>query len=192
MKPTLWGPAMWHLMLTLAWNCREGDFQTLLAVLLHDVPALLPCAKCQAHYVRSHARLLRRLGEPTDPVRALEWVYHLKDEVNKITKTRSIPLVDVRERLALSNGRVDDVAVADMLLLVAIHASAHGNDQAFVDLCHRLATLLALPTDSELLGSLSSVRRPIVPSAHRVYKNTRVEHGLPVSSIGHVRSQSEG
>lgn len=187
MKPTLWGPGLWHLMLSIAWNCREVDFPTLLRVLLHDIPFLLPCALCQQHYVRNHAALVRRHGEPKDPAAAFEWIYHLKDEVNKTTKRKSIPLRDLRERFLLSGGRVDDVLVADLLVVMAIHAEAQGTDAEFVAFCHNLRALLPLPEDSELLRSLGRVSRPVVSHAYRAYKNTRVEHGIRCSGIRHIR-----
>lgn len=187
MKPTLWGPGLWHLMLSISWNCREEDLPTLLKVLLHDIPALLPCARCRSHYVRSHATLKRRFGEPKHRVACFEWVYHLKDEVNKITKTRSIPLQDARERLNLSGGRVDDVLVSDTLLLVAIHADMHDMPHEFVALCHNLLPLLPLPADSQLLRSLKCMRVPILVHAYNLFRDTRIEHGIKSPSMEHVR-----
>lgn len=188
MNPRLWGPGMWHMMLSIAWNCPSRKLGTLIHVLLHDIPILLPCPVCRAHYVKTHVALKCRLGEPTSVTSAFHWVYYLKDEVNKITQARPLSLADLENRLNLSGGRCDDVLVADTLMYIAIFSAKHENDDQFVTLCHNLCHLLPLPPDSQLLLALGSVRKPILSHAFRAYKHTRIEHGISFLPMALLRN----
>lgn len=191
MKPALWGPGLWDLMFSITWNCRAANFEKLLHVIMHDVPLLLPCDKCREHYTNNYATLMRRRGTPKDVDATFEWLYYLKDEVNKKTHTRSIALVDLRDRFKLSGAFTNDVLVADTLILLAIFADKNNNEDVFIDFCHNVHKLLPLPDDSQLLKSLARVRRPIVSHAYRACKNTRIEHGLKYPRLAHIRSVAE-
>jgi hypothetical protein len=188
MEPALWGPGLWHLLFAITWNCKGGDaFATLKRIVLVHVPLLLPCQLCQNHYVRNNESLRRRLGEPNDPSKMFEWLYYLKDEVNKTLRTRSVALAHFRARYDAFGARLDDVCVADTLLMVAIGKEDDGDDDVFVEMCHAMAPLLPLPADSELRRCLAQIRAPIVDSAYRASKRTRVEHGLTFPTLAQVR-----
>ena len=186
MEPTLWGPGLWHLLFSIAWQCHDKVLPDLLRVILYHVPTLLPCQQCQDHYVRNHLTLRKRHGEPTTACEAFVWLYHLKDAVNKSLHTPSISLADLRQRYRTFGARLDDVLVADTLLLVAIGNEDQGNDDVFIEFCRALANLLPLPDDSELVWSMQKMRKPVVSYAFRACKNTRKEHGIPFPSLKHV------
>ena len=112
-----------------------------------------------------------------------KFLYYLKDEVNKSLNQRSIQLSELRERFAFSGGVVNDVLVADTLVIMAIHASANGNETLFVDFTQLLHVLLPLPHDSELGAVLSKFKTPIVYSAYTACRNTRLEHGHPIPRL---------
>lgn len=188
MQPTLWGPGLWHLLFSISWNSH--DFGRLSRIILYFVPQLLPCFKCQDHYVHNHAILKRRLGEPQTTRDIFVWLYRLKEEVNKQTKMGNLPLRDLEDRYKLHGGRMDDVLVGDTLILMAIHAEDNGESELFVEFCTTLADMLPLPEDSELVKSMKRVRRPVVTHAYRMCKNTRIEHGIAYPTLNHIRHLS--
>lgn len=188
MKNTLWGPGLWHIMFTAAWSCDRDDMEALRMVLLEHIPMLLPCRQCRENYTRHRNVLARRLGEPKTPEGAFEWLYYLKDEVNKSPsiRARSIPLDELRARFEFSGGRADDVLIADTMLIVALRMDPI-DEPAFVELCRHLTRLLPLPCDSELLRCLRRARRPAVTHAYRMCRNTRIEHGIGCLSLRRAR-----
>lgn len=188
MQPTLWGPGLWHLLFSIAWNATDLDKLT--RVVFYFVPQLLPCFKCQDHYVENHAVLKRRYGEPRTCKEVFHWLYKLKDEVNKQTKMGSIPFKEFQDRYRLHGGRMDDVLVGDTLILMAIHAEDTGEGELFVEFCAVLAELLPLPEDSELVTTMKRVRRPVVTHAYRMCKNTRIEHGIAYPTLIHIRDMA--
>ena len=184
----MWGPGLWHILFSIAWNCRAPQaLPDLLRVILFSVPTLLPCRLCQQHYVRNHSSLKRMYGEPRTAEEAFRWLYYLKDAVNKTLRTRSIPLEELRLRYSTFGGSLDDVLVADTLLLIAIGNQDTGDDDVFIEFCLILSRLLSLPDDSELLKCLASARRPIVTHAYLACKRTRMEHGIGFPTLSHVR-----
>lgn len=188
MKPALWGPGLWHLMFSITWNCRDHESTpALMRVIFYHIPTLLPCKLCQEHYVKHRGGLNRRLGEPKTSAEVLTWLYYLKDEVNKGLRTRSISLDELRQRFLLFGGRLDDVLVADTLVMLAIATETTGDEDVFIDFCTHLTRLLPLPADSELLRNLQRVRRPVTAHAYRVCKNTRIEHGIRFPTLDHFR-----
>ena len=190
MEPTMWGPGLWHILFSITWNCRNPqELPDLLRVILFSVPTLLPCRLCQQHYVRNHSSLKRRYGEPSTAEEAFRWLYYLKDAVNKTLHTRSLPFEEFRTRYVTFGGNLDDVLVADTLLLIAIgnQDNADGDDDVFIEFCLILSRLLPLPNDSELLKCLSCACKPIVTHAYRACKRTRMEHGITFPTLSHVR-----
>ena len=188
MEPVLWGPGLWHLLFSIAWNCRDGALVSyLLRVVLFHVPTLLPCRLCQGHYVRNHALLKHRYGEPKTAEEAFKWLYFLKDEVNKRQHIRSVPFKEFRTRFSVFGGPVNDVLVADTILLISIAKEEDGDDEVFVEFCKFLSKLLPLPHDSELVKSLSRMRDPIVVHSYIAFRNTRIEHGIAYPTLKEVR-----
>lgn len=180
MRPTVWGPPMWHVLFACAWHCDAAHFDVLRRLLLTQMPLLLPCEKCRKHAKAHMPNVHRRArGEPRDPAHAFRWLWHLKDEVNQTLRVRSVALDEITERYVLHGGVVDDVIVGDLLVLVALAARKMQRDDLFVEFCASLAVLLPLPEDSELRRHLErDMRRPVVPAAVRAARAARVERGL--------------
>lgn len=192
MNPVLWGPAVWQMLFACAWHCPQANADELRDLLLRLVPLLLPCRKCRHHYAQHRAVVNRRAhGEPKTPEHAFRWLWYLKDEVNRTLGRRSVSLDDVTERHVFHGGIVDEVALGDALVLVALEARALDNDALFLELCASLARMLPLPCDSQMRAALAAVQRPVVPSALRVAKAARVERGLPELSLAHYRAASD-
>ena len=188
MEPTLWGPGLWHLLFSITWNCKDdNEFAAAKRIALVHVPLLLPCKLCQNHYVRNNASLTRRLGQPKNPTELFEWLYYLKDEVNKTLRTRSIALPHFRARFATVGATLNDVLVADTLLMIAVGKENDGDDDVFVEMCLAMEPLLPLPEDSVLRRGLTEMRTPIVDRAYRTSKRTRMEHGLSFPTLAHIR-----
>jgi hypothetical protein len=187
MRPVLWGPPLWQAMFACAWGC--ADLDALRALLLRQLPQLLPCAECRDHWARHRSRVTRRAGgEPRDRVHAFRWLWYLKDEVNRTLERPSLPLRDLTDRYALHGGTVDDVALGDALVLVALSARRGERDDLFVEACHTLAALLPLPADSQFRLALARARRPAITAATEAARAARVERGLREQSLAHYRA----
>ena len=185
--PTLWGPPLWQALFSCAWHCT--DVAALRTLLLVQIPLLLPCAKCRDHFASKRGLVTRRAkGEPQTGEGFFKWLYYLKDEVNKTLGRRSLTLDEVTERYAFHHGAVDDVALGDALVLVAMGAKDTKRDDLFVECCHTLGALLPLPDDSQLRRALHAMQKPVVPNAVRAAKAARVERGLGVLTQTHYRA----
>lgn len=190
MRPVLWGPPLWQAMFACAWAC--ADLDVLRALLLRQLPLLLPCGECRDNYARHLPRVRRRAnGELLDRDHAFRWLWYLKDEVNRTLERPSVPLRDVADRYALHGGAVDDVALGDVLVLVALSARRLKRDDVFVEACHALAALLPLPDDSQFRAELAHASRPVVGAAMRAACAARVERGLGVFPLEHYRALAE-
>lgn len=194
MKPALWGPALWQALFACAWHCDAASLPRLRALLLQQVPLLLPCAKCRAHFAAHKPRVDRRAkGEPRSPEHAFRWLWYLKDEVNATLGRRSVPLDDVTERHVFHGGLVDDVALGDALVLVALEAKHLGREAVFADFCASLCALLPLPCDAELTRALCDgpPASRVVTFALRAASAARVERGLRTLSLAHYKAVAE-
>ena len=189
-NPSLWGPTFWQMLFVCAWHCDAAHFEDLKQLVLHQMPLLLPCEKCQNHYTK-HLPVVRRKakGEPKTAEQVFKWLWDLKDQVNKSLRppVPSISLDDLTARHLLHGAIVDDVALGDTLVLVALAASEPrvGRDDLFVTFCHTLAELLPLPEGSPVMKSLQSMKRPIRPATFHLAKCARIQRGLPVLPLRH-------
>ena len=215
MRPTVWGPPLWQAMFACAWNCPADDFPILHALLLHQIPKLLPCELCRNHFVSHLPYANRRArGEPQSPQHAFRWLYYLKDEVNRsiamgmldrarlpseqirvieryLTSRLSPSFLDITERYVLHGGVVDEVALGDVLVLMALTARQLKLDDVFVATCRSLATLLPLPHDSQFRQALARLEGPVVTSAVDAARRARVERGLRTMTLAHYRNVAQ-
>lgn len=187
MHPTLWGPPLWQALFACAWACPPRHVALLREVVMEHVPALLPCALCRRNYPRHLPRVRQRVPRAQTARELFEWLYWLKHEVNK--RRSSITLAELTERHLLYGGAPDEVAIGDMLVLLAIAAAGPlAAEDTFIALCRALAALLPLPADSQMREHLDVVGRPIVPAAVRVAQAARVERGHPRLPRAHYES----
>ena len=190
-SPTLWGPAIWQVMFACAWHCPKDAFDTLCEMLFDTIPQLLPCEKCRRHVVQnSHRATSKSGGRPRTPAEAFAWLWFFKNAVNESLKPRrasAVSLVELTERYQLNGGVVDDVALADTLVLVALEATRENNQEIFRNLAAALAVLLPLPADAYLRKTLATAapRRSIVSTTVQAARGARHERGLPKFSLAH-------
>lgn len=186
--PSLWGPATWQLLFACAWSCPADRVDALRRVAMELVPTLLPCDRCREHARRNLAR-----ATPRDPRTARDvfrWLHSLKREIARVERTTSLTLDEVTRRWMFTGAYVDDVAVADCLVLFAIAAEdLDGGRDQFCEMCGLLAELLPGPDDSQLRRHLSRIRREaIVIDTTCAARAARIERGLcPRSSTAHYR-----
>ena len=179
---------MWRMLLACAWTC-DADLPELVRVLYELVPRVLPCPTCRAHYAEALPRVKQRARHaPRTKDEAFRWIWYMKDEVNKHTKTPSIHFADLVDRYVLHGGAVDEVETADVLTLMALAARAEDADDAHVAWCAFLAAQLPLAADSTLRHYLAHVTRPIVATTLRCARHTRESHGLRVLPLAHYRA----
>lgn len=187
MKPTLWGPPVWSLLFACAWTCTRDNYAHLFSILFDHLEVLLPCPSCRRHYKRHIPVVHRRLGgtPPQTPEHAFRWLYFMKDEVNRTLRRKSIALNEFVERYALHGGSLDEVAVADAFVLMAIAAHHEQQDDAYVSFCHAVAVLLPVPCGAALSSFLAAVSRPIIPAAMRIAHHTRDQHSKKILPRSH-------
>lgn len=191
MKATLWGPALWQAMFACTWSCPADEMDQLRTLLMELLPLLLPCQKCRRHY-RLHApKLLQRYGTPRTPDRMFTWLYHLKDQINHSLGQRSIREIELRERMRYQGPLVDDIAFADCLVLIAIHAHALQRDDVFLAACAAFSHFLPLAQDSQFAQLLARPSRPIAQYAYTLTRAARTERGLPCFRLKHYRELSD-
>lgn len=157
------------------------------------VPMLLPCEQCRNHWVETNKMATTMLGRtPTTGDLMFRWLYHLKNAVYKTTRRISyVTLDDVTERHCFHGGIVDDVALGDVLVLMAITAEKLSREAMFIELCKHMFRLLPLPNDSELVKRLKTIKKPIVVHTVRAARAARVERGLSKLSEKHYRTVAD-
>lgn len=204
MTPTVWGPIVWRMLFSCTRTVApESEDARLRELLLELMPQVLPCHTCRLHALEHRAKVTRRAkGEPNTGDRAFLWLYYLKDEVNKSllkvgsprkrssSRRSSIPLRELQARYLLHDGIVlNEVEVADVLVLMALVAKELRREHAFVRFCHLLGELAHLHPRSELRVRLLqwSLEEPVDSHALRIAEHVRVEHGLPVRNAWHYR-----
>lgn len=119
------------------------------------------------------------------------WLYCLKDEVNKNAdlRTRSISFEDLMQRCVFHGAVVDDVLVADTLVVFAVTAKDLGLSPRFVHMCALLSELLPLPQDSQLREHLARIREPfLVADTIKAARAARIERGLPCMTPQHYKT----
>lgn len=193
MNPIVWGPALWQALFACASAAHTTTkVAALRELLLTQIPLLLPCARCRQHFQQKRAKVTRRAqGEPNTSDQAVRWLWFLKDEVNRTQGRVSVPLDDVRKRITFHANLVDDVALADVLVLVALSAKIRDRDVLFVECCHTFAILLPLPHDSQLRHALQHMSLPVVTNALRAAKASRIERGLPPLTLPQYKTQQD-
>lgn len=188
MQASLWGPTMWHLLFACAWSCPVDAFEELKTLLFEIIPKTLPCVSCRRNYVAHIGIVHKRAHIPRTPEHAFRWLWYMKDEVNKALKRTSIPMSEFIERYVLHGSLVNEVEVADMLMLVAIVAHAIERDDEYIQMCHIFSRLLPLPPEAALVRCLSVVRKPIVNAALCTARNTRKQHAQKVLVRAHYQA----
>ncbi len=182
MRPSLWGPTVWKVMLACTWSLSEDAVEVAQRLLLDLIPEVLPCPTCTDHYRQSLATVNRRArGRPGSGDHSFRWCWYMKNEVNQRLGASSIHLADLAERYLLHGAVLPEVEVADVLVLMAIQARTDSKDDAFVDFCAAVVRLLYadVSSPSVFVYYLGHVSRPIIPTTLRLARSTREAHGLP-------------
>lgn len=181
---------MWRLLFAVSWHARQEDTSALRRLLIDLVPRLLPCRDCRRHaLLHLHEVKRRAKGDPKSPEHAWRWLYYLKDEVNKSLDppVRSIDLPSFRARFALHDGHLlNDVEVADVLVLVALTAKELERMDEYAEMCSLVAPLLPVATDS-LLPCLLMDKQASVNGTLCTANDVRRSRGLPPRAIKHYR-----
>ena len=181
MRPSLWGPTIWRIMLSCTWNVSDDLVDVVQRFLLVLVPEILPCTTCADHYRRHITTVNRKArGRPGGGDHSFRWCWYMKNEVNLSLSppVTSIHLADLAERYLLHGAVLPHVEAADVLVLCAIQARNDSKDDVFVEFCASIATLLR-EDDSVFLHYLKHIQRPIIPTTLRLARFTREAHGLP-------------
>lgn len=196
MKPVFFGPGLWHAMLVCAYWAKASDVRGIMEM-FDRIGLLLPCVLCRQHYA-AYRRKKRVAPNSRDAL--FRWVYDLKHDVNRRLGQQSPPFEDVAARLDLSEGRCDDVLIADTLFMLAYAVrSLPDETRTLLTVCGDLAAYLPLPRDSELRKRLADAATyldadqvPIIRIARELCAETRREHKLPAVNARRVRQFSEG
>ena len=178
-------------MFACSWNVNARTADALRVLLTEQLPFLLPCKQCRDNYKDHLAKVDRKIRRLQSTDDFMRWCYHLKNEVNKTTHHPSIPLNELIDRYVLHGPCVSEVHLADTLMLIALSARVLQRDEVFISFCHNLSIVLPSPSDSALRTALQTVSRPIVNSALRCARNTRLQHGVRPLVMAHYRAVAE-
>ena len=190
--PTLWGPGMWHLLFATARGASHARVAEVTRLCMVLTPLLIPCDLCREHFAANARNATRKTrGVPKTAEDVFRWLFYLKDGVNRSTRSRSIPLHDLERRYELHGNVVNDVLVADTLVLLALHASSQGDGATLVEFARLLGQDLPLPEDSELKAVLGSFHEPVLHAAYAASKNARLERGVVAVPLEVFRRMSE-
>lgn len=183
---------MWRMLFAVCWHCKDSEIGTLRHLLLELIPRLLPCHNCRLNFRLHRTSVARRAqGEPKNAAHAVRWLYYLKDAVNRVTTppTPSITFNELQARFALGDGcPLNDVEVADLLVLVAIEAKALKREDDYATMCQILADLLPVTAESELLTCLTHTpSTSITTHAVQTAQTVRKSRGLPMRPLKHYK-----
>jgi hypothetical protein len=158
--------------------------------LVECIGELLPCDKCRRHFAANRTKVNRRAGKiPIDTKGMLFWLYCLKDEINKSLRKTSISYDELMNRCIFHGAVVDDVMIADTLVIFAISALDLRRVAEFLELCTLLTELLPVPHDAELKRYLPKVSETfLVSETVKVARACRVERGLQPLATTHYQS----
>lgn len=189
MRPSLWGPAIWKLMFVCTWNVCEANAEIVRHLLLHIIPTIIPCATCAKHYKDSIPEVNRRAkGRPGTRDHSFRWCWYMKDAVNRRLGVTSIHLQDFAERFFLYGVSINEVEVADVLVLVALKARDDNKDEVFLEFCDTLYRLLPIDKSTVFMYYLKHAERPIVTSTLRLARATREFHGMTVEDLAKYKA----
>lgn len=185
MQPTLWGPPLWQTLLAMAYHCPLKNLVHFHRMVDVQLASILPCKKCRDHMSRPKMRKhIHPLACPED---AVTMIWNMHNEVNKSLGRKSVEEEDVLQRLEYHGGLLDDVALGDALVMMAIDANTRHVDDIFIQFCATLKLLLPLPEDSTFLMRVAPAGRPIVAHAVRAVRAARAERGLPEYPATHYK-----
>jgi hypothetical protein len=192
MTPTVWGPVMWRVLFSTAWYCKDSQIDSFRDILLRLIPQLLPCHDCRLHFRMHRSEVTKKAkGEPRNAEHAFRWLYYLKDEVNRslTPPVVSIPLKEFKARYNLHDGHIlNDVDVADLLVLMAIEAKDLRRDIDFTCFCNSMADMLPVPLDSVLPSLMSDEpRNAITTYAVDMAHAVRKMRGLACRPLKHYK-----
>lgn len=195
MHAELWGPGMWHILFSCAWNapdCKKKPVP-LLHEMLDLAGVLLPCQSCRANHERHMKALRQRYERPESCGKFFEFLFYLKDMVNRTLagestsrlrlSARTPPFTRLTERYVLRGDAVDECLVSDTLLLVAIDASERELVAEYQRFCHVVGQLLPSTGSSPLKTCLKSTTRGAIVSAYRTYGSVRSHVGLGLADL---------
>lgn len=158
-------------------------------LLFEELPLILPCSTCRENMVAHVPVATKRCRTvPRTADQFFKWCWYLKHEVNRLTQHPSIPLSELVDRYVLHGPHVDEVELADVLMLFAISARQLNRDDVFISVCRKLSAVLPVQPDSALRRTLEVVERPIINAAHRCARNTRIQNGMRPLVIAHYRA----
>lgn len=194
MTPTIWGSIMWQILFAVAWYCKDAQITALRTILLELVPRLLPCHDCRLNFRMHKSEVTRKArGDPKNAEHAFRWLYHLKDEVNRsfTPPVASIPFKEFRARYVLHDGHIlNDVDVADLLVLVAIEAKELKRDGDYLAFCTLLAPMLPVHLESILpmrLAEYGKCNVAITTIAVQTAQVVRQSRGMVQRPLKHYR-----
>lgn len=179
------------MLFSCAWEYREDDENLAsLKELIRRTCAILPCQECRNHYEKNQMKASRRLGRDIhNGSDVFEWLYWLKDEVNRSQRRKShISLYTLRSIYTFHGPYVDEVKLADALVCFAMFSKEKGETQEFNDLCHTIHSVLPVARDSQFLQHLKGINpTATLTGSVRCAQAARAERGVPVLSLQHYR-----
>ena len=104
-------------------------------------------------------------------------------------RIRSISFAELTERHVFHGPVVDEVRIADVLVIFSTSAHILQKHSVYMTMCEMLTELLPLASDSELLLHLSRIRPSfIVSDTIKAAQASSIEKGLSPLSVKHYKT----
>jgi len=184
MTPSVWGPMLWNLLFSCAWNATDEDVESLKRLLLILVPRLLPCKTCRFKCLMNLQAVTNTVKIET-PESAFLWIYNLKNAVNRETNASPLAVERLMARYRLHDGILFNVwMAADIIVLVAIEAEKNKRKGECTQLCAIFGALLPECLAKEFTNGLIHLsEKSLVDDALALARRVRQMNNLAAKSM---------
>lgn len=164
MDPDVWGPPLWDLLFTVAFQSRDRARVVTLFGLLEKV---IPCRACRRSYaqcLQCHAMSHIREGRPDS---AAIWLWTIHDMVNQKLGKTAISFEKVKKRHMAFSRLTHDLLVVDLLTAMTLVGTESCVQEFATTLCEILRHVDGFRV-AEVLNTSSS---PFIDCLYRAHVN---------------------
>ena len=160
MDPDVWGPEMWNLLFSIAFECKDKKRKE---KLFGDViQKFLPCEKCRINYQRYKKQIsVKSMSEMQDGL----WLWFIKDVGRRANGKSKIDFEQLQHRRKCFPTPITSRTILTLLMMTLVHTEENASSvHEFVELIAQLVQQFEQPLQPPILKS--------VPSLESVTKDT--------------------
>ena len=147
------------MLFACAWKCSDETLQLMNVLLFDYLWQFLPCEACKRSFM-TKIENKKRTDRFKDGDELFTWLWSIKDEINNENNSASLSLVALKKRFELHGRLIDEVALADTLVIMAIFArrSLTNSWADFVSMCSIVSQMLPC------MNNLSVLKQKLNPN----------------------------